>query len=70
LEKLIDVRQILFILNYFFLVKIDGFQKKNITMQNVAPGSYDITLKDKKNEPQWSMGAKFGEIDKRISVSP
>jgi hypothetical protein len=39
-------------------------------MQNVAPGTYDITLKDKKNEPQWSMGAKIEEIDKRISISP
>jgi hypothetical protein len=39
-------------------------------MQNVAPGIYDITLKDKKNEPQWSMGAKIEEIDKRISISP
>lgn len=48
-----------FSLTYVLIkVKIDGFQKKNILMQNVAPGSYEINLTDKKNEPKWSMGAK------------
>ena len=55
--KLIDVRTNFFAI-YFLIVKIDGFQKKNILMQNVAPGSYEINLNDKKNEPRWSMGAK------------
>ena len=39
-------------------------------MQNVAPGSYEISLTDKKKEPKWSMGAKINDVDKRISISP
>lgn len=30
------------------IVKMDAVQKKNIAMQNVAPGSYERHLKDKK----------------------
>ena len=62
---------------------MDAVQKKNIAMMNVAPGSYDRGLKDKKDMPKYrwvtyywlklihgilySMGAKLTEIDKRVS---
>lgn len=44
--------------------------KKNTFLQNVSPGSYERHLKDKKDEPKWSMGSKFEGVDKRIIVSP
>lgn len=47
--------------------KMDAVQKKNIAMMNVAPGSYERHLKDKKAAAQYSMGAKLTEIDKRVS---
>ena len=37
---------------------------------NVAPGTYERHMKDKKDEPKWSMGAKLTDIDKRHSPSP
>ena len=50
--------------------KMDAETKKNRELANVAPGNYEVTLSNKKREPLYSMGAKFTEVDKRISVSP
>lgn len=50
--------------------KIDAFQKKNKMLENVAPGTYERTLTDKRLMPKWSMGAKVKTIDKRTTVSP
>lgn len=54
----------------FFTVKIDQFQKKNRELANVAPGTYQSSLADKKAEPRWSMAAKLKTPDKRLSASP
>lgn len=39
-------------------------------MENVAPGSYQQTMADKKKEPQWTMGAKHPAIDKKVGAAP
>ena len=44
--------------------------KKNLDMANVSPNTYDRNLKDKKNEPHWTIGAKLMDIDKRVGPSP
>jgi len=49
---------------------MDAETKKNRELANVAPGTYELHLKDKKREPQYSMGAKLNDVDKRITVSP
>ena len=55
---------------HFFAVKIDQFQKKNKELTNVAPGTYQPTLVDKRSEPRWSMAARLKQTDKRVSASP
>jgi len=44
--------------------------KNNNARANVAPGTYERSLNDKKTAPNWSMGSKVKDIDKRIIVSP
>jgi len=44
--------------------------KKNIFMQNVAPGTHELSTKTLKREPSYSMGVRIEDIDKRIIVSP
>jgi len=43
--------------------------KKNKDMANVAPGTYEFQLTDKKAEPRWSMGTKL-EGGKRKNIGP
>lgn len=58
------------ILTLLSIVKIDQFQKKNKELANVAPGTYNSSLADKRSDPKWSMGGKLKVIDKRVSASP
>ena len=52
---------------------MDAETKKNIFMKNVAPGTYEGTLTDKKNEPKWRYviiyEIKFCEIKLQLSNS-
>lgn len=50
--------------------KIDASDKKNTMLANVGPGSYEKHLKDLKNEPAYTMGARVQTIDKRVAPSP
>lgn len=49
---------------------MDAETRKNRDYANVAPGTYEIHLKDKKEEPKWSMGAKLKEVNRNFSPSP
>ena len=39
-------------------------------MAGVSPNTYDKNLSDKRKEPQYTMGAKLTDIDKRVGPSP
>jgi hypothetical protein len=57
-------------LHFYVIVKMTAEIKKNLDMANVSPNTYDRNLKDKKNEPHWTIGAKLMDIDKRVGPSP
>ena len=42
--------------------------KKNQDTANVGPNTYERHLKDKKHEPQWSMGARIKEVSEKTPV--
>ena len=64
----IDLIFLYLILN--LLVKITAEIKRNNETRNVAPGTYLPTMKDKRQEPQYSMGGRYESTLKLNGPSP
>jgi hypothetical protein len=51
------------------IVKMDAPTKKNLLETNVAPGTYERTLKDKKDEPKWRYVSDLADRNLRNKVT-